>query len=56
MTWYLLTSILIFMLAFCIQFSVFGSIMTIGGMLGAILSGKIADIFGRRNVSPLILV
>ncbi|KAH9688836.1 Sugar transporter ERD6-like 5 [Citrus sinensis] len=31
-------------------YSVFGSIMTIGGMLGAILSGKIADIFGRRNV------
>ncbi|KAH9754752.1 Sugar transporter ERD6-like 5 [Citrus sinensis] len=24
--------------------------MTIGGMLGAILSGKIVDIFGRRNV------
>ncbi|KAH9688827.1 Sugar transporter ERD6-like 5 [Citrus sinensis] len=33
-----------------LQYSVFGSIMTIGGMLGAILSGKIADIFGRRNV------
>ncbi|KAH9688824.1 Sugar transporter ERD6-like 5 [Citrus sinensis] len=38
--------------SFCygIAYSVFGSIMTIGGMLGAILSGKIADIFGRRNV------
>ncbi|KAJ4719535.1 Sugar transporter ERD6-like [Melia azedarach] len=29
-------------------YSVFGSIMTVGGMIGAILSGKIADIFGRR--------
>ncbi|KAH7572004.1 hypothetical protein JRO89_XS04G0183900 [Xanthoceras sorbifolium] len=31
-------------------YSVFGSIMTVGGMIGAILSGKLADIFGRRSV------
>ncbi|XVE89748.1 hypothetical protein DITRI_Ditri20bG0019900 [Diplodiscus trichospermus] len=29
-------------------YSVFGSIMTIGGMVGAILSGRIADLIGRR--------
>ncbi|KAJ0013501.1 hypothetical protein Pint_19944 [Pistacia integerrima] len=29
-------------------YSVFGSIMTVGGMIGAILSGRIADILGRR--------
>ncbi|KAJ0080355.1 hypothetical protein Patl1_22734 [Pistacia atlantica] len=31
-------------------YSVFGSIMTVGGMIGAILSGRIADILGRRVV------
>ncbi|XP_050274540.1 sugar transporter ERD6-like 5 isoform X2 [Quercus robur] len=30
------------------QFSVFGSVMTIGAMLGATFSGKIADLLGRR--------
>lgn len=30
------------------QYSLFGSIMTIGAMLGAITSGKIADFFGRK--------
>ncbi|XVF06165.1 hypothetical protein REPUB_Repub06bG0024000 [Reevesia pubescens] len=30
-------------------YSVFGSIMTVGGMVGAILSGKIADLIGRRR-------
>ncbi|KAJ0078551.1 hypothetical protein Patl1_22730 [Pistacia atlantica] len=29
-------------------YSVFGSIMTVGGMIGAIISGRIADILGRR--------
>ncbi|KAK0601427.1 hypothetical protein LWI29_024209 [Acer saccharum] len=31
-------------------YSVFGSIMTVGGMIGAIFSGRIADIFGRKGV------
>lgn len=31
------------------QYSVFSSILTIGAMLGAILSGKIADLIGRRG-------
>ncbi|KAK8508853.1 hypothetical protein V6N12_034955 [Hibiscus sabdariffa] len=30
-------------------YSLFGSIMTIGGMVGAILSGKIADLIGRKR-------
>ncbi|XVF42030.1 hypothetical protein PTKIN_Ptkin01aG0327700 [Pterospermum kingtungense] len=30
-------------------YSVFGSILTVGGMVGAILSGKIADLIGRRR-------
>ncbi|XWS57591.1 hypothetical protein CRYUN_Cryun09bG0186800 [Craigia yunnanensis] len=30
-------------------YSVFGSIMTVGGMVGAILSGRIADLIGRRR-------
>ncbi|CAA2972476.1 sugar transporter ERD6-like 5 [Olea europaea subsp. europaea] len=30
------------------QYSLFGSIMTIGAMLGALMSGKIADFFGRK--------
>ncbi|VAH40809.1 unnamed protein product [Triticum turgidum subsp. durum] len=33
------------------EYSVFGSILTIGAMLGAILSGTIADWVGRRCVS-----
>ncbi|KAH7572003.1 hypothetical protein JRO89_XS04G0183800 [Xanthoceras sorbifolium] len=33
------------------EYSVFASILTIGAMLGAILSGKIADLIGRRGVS-----
>ncbi|KAL2903039.1 Sugar transporter ERD6 [Bienertia sinuspersici] len=32
-----------------IQYSVFGSILTIGAMIGAILSGWIEDHFGRRG-------
>ncbi|PNX90307.1 sugar transporter ERD6-like 5-like protein, partial [Trifolium pratense] len=30
------------------QFSIFGSILTIGAMIGAIVSGTIADYVGRR--------
>lgn len=33
------------------QYSVFGSILTIGAMLGAIVSGSVADRAGRRGVS-----
>ncbi|KAJ0013500.1 hypothetical protein Pint_19945 [Pistacia integerrima] len=35
-------------------YSVFGSIMTVGGMLSAILSGRIADILGRRLVTVYV--
>ncbi|KAM3705000.1 hypothetical protein ACJW31_03G047900 [Castanea mollissima] len=31
------------------EYSIFGSILTIGGMLGAIFSGKIADFIGRKG-------
>ncbi|KAK1403504.1 Sugar transporter ERD [Heracleum sosnowskyi] len=31
------------------EYSLFGSIMTLGAMLGAIMSGKLADLFGRRG-------
>ncbi|KAA8536906.1 hypothetical protein F0562_029384 [Nyssa sinensis] len=31
------------------EYSVFGSILTIGGMLGALASGKVADLIGRRG-------
>lgn len=33
------------------QYSIFGSILTIGAMIGAIVSGSIADYAGRRVVS-----
>lgn len=33
------------------QYSIFGSILTVGAMIGAIVSGKIADYAGRRVVS-----
>ncbi|XP_071693277.1 sugar transporter ERD6-like 5 isoform X2 [Rutidosis leptorrhynchoides] len=35
------------------EYSVFGSIMTIGAMIGAVMSGKIADHFGRRMTMGL---
>ncbi|NP_001334888.1 sugar-porter family protein 5 isoform 2 [Solanum lycopersicum] len=31
------------------EYSVFASIMIFGGMIGALISGKVADIFGRRT-------
>ncbi|KAJ4825012.1 hypothetical protein Tsubulata_048512, partial [Turnera subulata] len=34
-------------------YSVFGSIVTIGGMMGAIASGKIADLVGRKRTMCL---
>nr|KAJ0203345.1 hypothetical protein LSAT_V11C500242910 [Lactuca sativa] len=36
------------------QYSVFGSILTIGAMVGAVMSGKIADQFGRKMASWLL--
>ncbi|CAN4108679.1 unnamed protein product [Withania somnifera] len=30
------------------EYSIFASIMTFGGIIGAVISGKVADIFGRR--------
>ncbi|KAL4579859.1 hypothetical protein LXL04_016027 [Taraxacum kok-saghyz] len=35
------------------EYSVFGSIMTIGAMIGAVMSGKIADQLGRRRTMGL---
>ncbi|XP_010551192.1 PREDICTED: sugar transporter ERD6-like 3 [Tarenaya hassleriana] len=31
------------------DYSVFGSIMTFGGIIGAVFSGKVADLLGRKN-------
>lgn len=33
-----------------VQYSVFGSIMTIGALIGALLSGRTTDLIGRRCV------
>lgn len=33
-----------------VQYSVFGSILTIGAMVGAMMSGCVADIIGRKRV------
>jgi hypothetical protein len=33
-----------------VQFSVFGSILTAGGIVGALVNGTIADFIGRRGV------
>jgi len=35
------------------QFSVFGSLVTIGTMLGAITSGRIMDFIGRKGVCEI---
>ncbi|XP_034707361.1 sugar transporter ERD6-like 5 isoform X3 [Vitis riparia] len=35
------------------EYSFFGSIMTIGAMIGAVTSGKIADLIGRRGIMRL---
>jgi SP family sugar porter-like MFS transporter len=37
-----------------VQYSIFGSILTLGAMFGAVFSGKIADFIGRRGVSFLV--
>lgn len=33
----------------------FGSIMTLGGLIGAVFSGKISDVLGRKRVSNLVM-
>ena len=38
------------------QYSVFGSILTIGAMIGAIMSGRVADIIGRKYVRIMAFV
>lgn len=38
------------------QYSVFGSILTIGAMVGAMMSGRIADYTGRRGVCLFVTV
>lgn len=35
---------------FCMQYSVFGSIVTFGAMIGAITIGPISDFLGRKGV------
>lgn len=34
-----------------VQYSVFGSIVTIGGLVGGLVNGKIMDFIGRKGVS-----
>ncbi|KAK6915526.1 Major facilitator, sugar transporter-like [Dillenia turbinata] len=34
------------------EYSVFGSLSTVGGMVGALVCGKITDLIGRKGVSP----
>ena len=41
---------LAFSLNLTVQFSVFGSILTAGGIVGALVNGTIADFIGRRGV------
>uniref|UniRef100_A0A453PU12 Major facilitator superfamily (MFS) profile domain-containing protein n=1 Tax=Aegilops tauschii subsp. strangulata TaxID=200361 RepID=A0A453PU12_AEGTS len=37
-----------------LQYSVFGSIITVGAMIGAVVSGQIADVAGRKGVCLLV--
>jgi SP family facilitated glucose transporter-like MFS transporter 8 len=38
---------------FNLQFAIFGSILTIGAMVGAVTSGRLADFLGRKMVKLL---
>jgi len=39
-----------------VQYSTFGSLLTIGAMVGAIPSGRIADFLGRKGVSASVSI
>lgn len=47
---------LYFVFLIWMQFSFFGSVLTIGGLVGAAMSGRLADVFGRRGVSSYIYI
>ena len=36
---------------FSLQYSLFGSVLTVGGLLGSLICGKLTDYIGRRGVS-----
>lgn len=36
-----------------LQFAIFGSVLTIGAMVGAVTSGRLADFLGRKMVKSL---
>ncbi|KAJ0737480.1 putative major facilitator superfamily domain, MFS transporter superfamily [Helianthus annuus] len=38
------------------EYSLFGSIVTIGAMIGAVTSGRIADTIGRKGVWDLLIL
>lgn len=38
-----------------LQYSLFGSILTVGAMIGASMSGRISDLIGRRAVNFILL-
>jgi len=40
----------------CMQYSLFGSILTVGAMIGAITSGPIADYIGRKGVRKQMIL
>ena len=39
---------------FKLQYSMFGSIITIGAVIGAITSGRIADYIGRKGLGLIL--
>jgi MFS family permease len=36
-----------------LQFAIFGSVLTVGAMVGAVTSGRLADFLGRKMVKSL---
>ena len=39
-----------------LQYSLFGSILTVGAMIGAAMSGRISDLIGRRAVNYIFFL